>query len=65
MPCGSNAETKHACCAPSGSRGGAEVEASEQAQRECSEATLERMIALPGGSFLMGTDTDEGFPAGR
>lgn len=66
MPCGSNAETKHACCAPSASHGArTEGESSQPAassRGECSEAVLERMISLPAASFLMGTDMEEGFP---
>jgi len=55
-------QTGSCCTAPASSRDGdARVEVTSQA-REPREQTLARMIALPGGTFLMGTDNQEGFP---
>jgi sulfatase modifying factor 1 len=55
----------HPCCVPSRQRA-AKLEESrrDSASRECvANGSIEGMIRLDGGAFLMGTDTDEGFPA--
>jgi formylglycine-generating enzyme required for sulfatase activity len=55
----------HPCCVPSRQRA-AQLEQSRRASAERERATkgsAEGMIRLDGGRFLMGTDTDEGFPA--
>ena len=52
------------CCAPSAAREVCSHAAPEPAGvAELSAAVRSRMIALPGGSFLMGTDYPDGFPA--
>lgn len=52
------------CCTPASYRSGeATLPAEAPASTKESEATMRsRMIALPGGSFLMGTDNPDGFP---
>ena len=54
------------CCAPSGRGSEAETPASAQAPSfidcEISAQVRERMIELPGGTFLMGSDYIHGFP---
>ena len=51
-----------ACCTPASGRSGAEPVAAVIASAvEPSPAILERMIPLPGGTFLMGTDYAEAF----
>jgi sulfatase modifying factor 1 len=55
----------HPCCVPSRQRA-AKLEESrrDSASRErVTSGSAEGMIRLDGGTFLMGTDTDEGFPA--
>jgi formylglycine-generating enzyme len=54
----------NACCAPTSSRPGDRVTVSQvvPARGEPRSHTLARMVALPGGTFLMGTDDPEGFP---
>jgi len=50
------------CCAPAAERGDIPAAASLVAQQqEPHEQMLARMVELPGGTFLMGTDTAEGF----
>lgn len=53
------------CCTPAAQRQSEIDSASEDsvAAAEISESTRARMIALPGGTFTMGTDYAEGFPA--
>ena len=48
------------CCAPAAERGGVTAAVSVEG-REPKEEMLARMVELPGGTFLMGTDTAEGF----
>jgi formylglycine-generating enzyme len=55
------------CCAPSAEEAGGQTATQQQAQdlsfvREAREETLARMVSLPGGTFLMGTENPEGFP---
>jgi len=55
----------HPCCVPSRQRA-AKLEESrrDSASRErLTSGSAEGMIRLDGGTFLMGTDTEEGFPA--
>jgi sulfatase modifying factor 1 len=55
----------HPCCVP-GRQRAAKLEESrrDSASRErVTAGSAEGMIRLDGGAFLMGTDTDEGFPA--
>lgn len=50
------------CCAAR--RTGSEAApAAKPPLRQCAPAATEGMVRLPGGAFLMGTDSDEGFPA--
>src|SRR5579875_4048031 len=53
------------CCTPAAQRDGAPPAPGESttAAATISEATRAGMIALPGGTFLMGTDYPQGFPA--
>lgn len=53
------------CCTPSAVHSTCCGEPAGQghAAREDSAEMLARMVKLPGGTFLMGTDSDEGFPA--
>lgn len=53
-------DKKPACCSASRSPGGEER---KPLQFEKGNGNLKGMIGLPGGSFLMGTDDKEGFPA--
>ena len=56
--------TPHPCCVPSKERA-ARLELSRRASCERARATggsTEGMVKLDGGRFLMGTETDEGFP---
>jgi formylglycine-generating enzyme required for sulfatase activity len=48
------------CCAPAAERVGVAAVVSVEA-REPQEEMLARMVELPGGTFLMGTDTAQGF----
>lgn len=53
------------CCTPSSTRvaeTGAGPVATVNSPREPRDSMLARMRALPGGEFLMGTDSAEGFP---
>lgn len=57
-------EKPHGCCTPSSGRpscacGAGEVPAPG---KKVSAETRARMISLPGGTFLMGTDSRDGFP---
>ncbi len=55
----------HPCCVPS-KQNAALLSASRKASTEIPRVrsgSIEGMIRLDGGSFLMGTDSDEGFPA--
>ena len=58
------AKPKGGCCAPTSERsteaGVFHIE--KQSARAPREEVLERKIALPGGTFLMGTENPEGFP---
>lgn len=54
------AEVKKACCAPSAERG--ESFPVSATLRRSEEDPTQRMIRLPGGPFLMGTDYAEAFP---
>jgi formylglycine-generating enzyme len=59
-----DAGVTHPCCVPS-KRRAAQLEASRLASAQRQRATQgsqDDMIRLDGGPFLMGTDTDEGFP---
>ncbi len=51
------------CCAPASGHGAAISIPSPTQQPEPSAEVLDRMVALPGGTFLMGTDYADGFPA--
>ena len=53
------------CCAPSSVHDSCGCEAIEQAisAKENPAEVLTRMVKLPGGAFLMGTDSKESFPA--
>lgn len=54
--------SEHACCAVS--RGSSEQKAAVQAvESAAAPDSTEDMIRLPGGTFLMGTEDGEGFPA--
>ncbi len=55
----------HACCGPSSNRKPCAFGATESpaSATDISAETRARMVKLPGGTFLMGTDTQEGFPA--
>ncbi len=50
------------CCVPSAGREDVATAAPGVAHHEPQERMMARMIELPGGTFLMGTDTVEGFP---
>ena len=54
----------HGCCTPSaGDRPcTCDLSANPVPRIEASAETLARMVRLPGGRFLMGTDSEEGFP---
>jgi sulfatase modifying factor 1 len=49
------------CCAPKADRNSAAI-AVAAASDVASDAVLSKMISLPGGTFLMGTDVADGFP---
>ena len=52
------------CCTPAAERGGEGVAASGVTTlRECPPEIRAEMVDLPGGTFLMGTDYEFGFPA--
>jgi len=53
------------CCVPSKVRAErlAESRARSEKRRRVTEGSTEGMVRLPGGAFLMGTESDEGFPA--
>ena len=53
---------KGGCCSPTANHDAATVTAEAISSHESREEMLSRMIARPGGSFLMGTDNPEGFP---
>ena len=52
------------CCAPAATREAPPTQLAEvnPIEQESQEDVRSRMIALPGGIFLMGTDNPEGFP---
>lgn len=50
------------CCTPSADRSVTSAVASPLATKEISSGILERMVLLPGGRFLMGTDSPDAFP---
>jgi len=54
----------HSCCVPSSGRQSCNCGGSEDPApaREVSAETRAGMIELPGGTFRMGTDSNEGFP---
>jgi len=56
-----DAPIKNACCTPSSEREALAAIAAPAASI-ATQATLTRTVALPGGTFLMGTDNPEGFP---
>lgn len=58
-----SAEHGQACCAPSGHDGAARPERLAPIAGGAGALSLEGMIALPGGAFLMGTEDGEGFPS--
>jgi len=60
----SGAKPKGGCCAPMSGRAseGGVSHRKEQSARAPREDVLARKIALPGGTFLMGTENPEGFP---
>jgi formylglycine-generating enzyme len=62
--CSGKPTEKKACCAPAidHARAAQTTAIEEQTAREPQEQMLERMIALPGGTFLMGTDCEHSFP---
>ncbi len=52
------------CCTPSAAHAATAPSASEASKlKEPREEVLARMVPLPGGAFLMGTDSAESFPA--
>jgi formylglycine-generating enzyme required for sulfatase activity len=55
-------KAKCGCCAPSSGREALSQTTCEVSVAEPQEQMLGRMVELPGGTFLMGTDTAEGFP---
>jgi sulfatase modifying factor 1 len=55
------AEAAPSCCVPARSGSGGASERPHTGVRK-EDASLEGMIQLPGGSFLMGTDDGQGFP---
>jgi formylglycine-generating enzyme len=57
----SPAEAAPSCCVPARSGSGGSSERPHTGVRK-EDASLEGMIQLPGGSFLMGTDDGQGFP---
>jgi formylglycine-generating enzyme required for sulfatase activity len=60
--CNGGTAEKKACCTPSSERANATpVAAPSDMPREPREQMLARMISLPGGTFLMGTDYSQAF----
>lgn len=59
---GTGNSTKKGCCAPAAERSPGVAAAFPACSGEAREETLARMVALPGGRFLMGTDYAQGFP---
>ena len=61
------APVSDACCAPSSDEAGGDASGAGAAciarWRLDGGAAAERMVALPGGAFLMGTDAADGYPA--
>jgi len=62
--CSGGTEIKKSCCAPSSGHQTRpeDSDLGSKISPEVAAALHLRMIELPGGSFLMGTDTTEGFP---
>ena len=60
----SGAKPRGGCCAPASGRGseGGSAHGEEDNTRASRQYVLARKIALPGGTFLMGTENPEGFP---
>jgi sulfatase modifying factor 1 len=56
-----SSETHKPCCSPASQRDPAFIPPTT-ASNAVTEETLAQTIALPGGTFLMGTDIPEGFP---
>lgn len=54
---------KGGCCTPSATHSNTTTVAARIRNRELRDEVSSRMIVLPGGAFLMGTDNLEGFPA--
>ena len=54
----------HGCCTPSAGRAACDCDAPKDLplSKGVSAETRARMVRLQGGRFLMGTDSDEGFP---
>jgi sulfatase modifying factor 1 len=50
------------CCTPSAERATVDIAAAPRAADSVAPDVLERMIALPGGNFFMGTDSPDAFP---
>jgi formylglycine-generating enzyme len=50
------------CCTPSAERDDASFAVTSESQNIATDATRSCMIALSGGTFLMGTDIADGFP---
>jgi sulfatase modifying factor 1 len=50
------------CCGPAAAHGAAASASPTTSSHEFPNQMLARMIALPGGSFLMGSDNPDGFP---
>lgn len=61
---GNSEKEAKGCCTPSSGRPscGCGAPGNPAPANEVSAETRARMIQLPGGTFLMGTDSDEGFP---
>jgi sulfatase modifying factor 1 len=53
---------KSGCCTPAGNHPATTATPTVSQAAEPLDAALSRMIPLPGGTFLMGTDTLDGFP---
>ena len=67
-PCEANApdrKPKGGCCTPSADRQSAAscAEEASVSPKQVDADTRSRMVSLPGGTFLMGTDFTDGFPA--
>jgi sulfatase modifying factor 1 len=58
-------EPPHPCCVPSKQRAALldESTGSSASREKARDGSTEEMVRLDGGMFLMGTDTQEGFPA--